>query len=160
MYKKYGDDLTWFTPLNYKNWFKHYGITNVIELEWWQEAMYQKSTKSVLSLSHIPILNKPINNPFDISNDDDKIVLSLCPSQHWCSRNMFKTDYRLWGSWVVRDCNFKYFFAGDTGYANIFKSIGQRYNNFDLSLIPIGAYKPRYLLNIFVNTFFKIYNEK
>ncbi|MGB0899674.1 MAG: MBL fold metallo-hydrolase, partial [Psychrobium sp.] len=38
------------------------------------------------------------------------------------------------------------FFAGDTGYSDDFKAIGQRFGYMDLSLIPIGAYEPRWFM--------------
>ena len=37
----------------------------------------------------------------------------------------------------------KIFYAGDTGYCDIFKEIGEEFGGFDLSVIPIGAYSPR-----------------
>ena len=39
------------------------------------------------------------------------------------------------------------FFAGDTGYsARHFRAIGERLGPFDLALIPIGAYEPRWFM--------------
>jgi L-ascorbate metabolism protein UlaG (beta-lactamase superfamily) len=38
------------------------------------------------------------------------------------------------------------FFAGDTGYSKDFKDIGERFPKMDLSLIPIGAYAPRWFM--------------
>lgn len=39
------------------------------------------------------------------------------------------------------------YFAGDTAYCpSLFKTIGDLYGPFDLSLIPIGAYKPRWFM--------------
>lgn len=40
----------------------------------------------------------------------------------------------------------RFWFAGDTGYCQVFKEIGQKYGPFDLSAIPIGAYEPRWFL--------------
>ena len=37
-------------------------------------------------------------------------------------------------------------FCGDTGYSNDFKEIGKRFPPMDLSLIPIGAYAPRWFM--------------
>jgi N-acyl-phosphatidylethanolamine-hydrolysing phospholipase D len=38
------------------------------------------------------------------------------------------------------------FFAGDTGYCSSFLEIGKKYGPFDVSLIPIGAYEPRWMV--------------
>ncbi len=38
-------------------------------------------------------------------------------------------------------------FAGDTGYSPDFRDIGARFGGFDLALIPIGAYAPRWFMH-------------
>ena len=43
----------------------------------------------------------------------------------------------------------KIFFGGDTGYADHFKKISNRYGPMDLSFIPIGAYAPRYFMKFY-----------
>lgn len=35
---KLGNSVIWYIPLGLKNWFLRRGVTNVIELDWWQEA--------------------------------------------------------------------------------------------------------------------------
>lgn len=50
----------------------------------------------------------------------------------------------LWGSWCILGPRYKFFFAGDTGYCDVFQQIGRVHGPFDLSAIPIGAYEPRY----------------
>jgi N-acyl-phosphatidylethanolamine-hydrolysing phospholipase D len=64
-------------------------------------------------------------------------------------RSLFDTNKALWGGYVVKNSNYKFYFAGDTGYTdeiNIFKQIGEQYGPFDLSAIPIGAYEPRWMM--------------
>jgi N-acyl-phosphatidylethanolamine-hydrolysing phospholipase D len=36
----------------------------------------------------------------------------------------------------------KIYFAGDTGYCELFPELYQEFKGFDLSLLPIGAYEP------------------
>ncbi len=36
----------------------------------------------------------------------------------------------------------KIYFAGDTGYCELFPELYQKFGGFDLSLLPIGAYEP------------------
>ena len=47
---------------------------------------------------------------------------------------------------VVKSPQQNLFFAGDTGYSKNFEEIGKRYGPMDLSLIPIGAYAPRWFM--------------
>jgi N-acyl-phosphatidylethanolamine-hydrolysing phospholipase D len=59
------------------------------------------------------------------------------------------TNKSLWGGYAIRSKNYRFYFAGDTGYTNnisIFKQIGKKYGPFDLSAIPIGAYEPRWMM--------------
>jgi N-acyl-phosphatidylethanolamine-hydrolysing phospholipase D len=41
---------------------------------------------------------------------------------------------------------FKLYFAGDTGYADLFHDIGELFSPIDLALLPIGAYDPRWFM--------------
>ena len=59
---------------------------------------------------------------------------------------MFDTNKTFWAGWVVKSPQQKFFFAGDTGHSKDFVEIGKRYGPMDLSLIPIGAYAPRWLM--------------
>ena len=67
------------------------------------------------------------------------------PVQHWSNRS-FNTNKTLWCGWVFENKNFKCIFVGDTGYSKDFVAIQQRFGHMDLSLIPIGAYAPRWFM--------------
>ena len=61
------------------------------------------------------------------------------------------TNQSLWGGYVVEANSGavprRMFCAGDTGYsAQHFKAIGEKFGPFDLALIPIGAYEPRWFM--------------
>jgi L-ascorbate metabolism protein UlaG (beta-lactamase superfamily) len=68
------------------------------------------------------------------------------PLQHFSGRTPFERNRTLWSGWVVEGQRGKVFFAGDTGYSPGFKEIGQRLGPIDVSLIPIGAYRPRWFM--------------
>ena len=104
-------------PLGMKEWFGNIGIkSGVIELDWWE------------------------------SHQVGGWKYHAVPVQHWSRRGLLDTNKVLWAGWVVEAPNKRLFFAGDTGYSKDFKVIGNRFKTMDLSLIPIGAYAPRWFM--------------
>ncbi|MEE2901904.1 MAG: MBL fold metallo-hydrolase [Myxococcota bacterium] len=115
-----GNSTKWCVPLGLKSWFKDIGVTNVVEFDWWDQ--------------------KEING----------IQVTATPSQHWSARGLFDRFDTLWAAWSVQVGAFKSWFAGDTGYNDVqFKEIGQKIGPFDLAMIPIGAYVPRWFMRDF-----------
>ncbi|KAL5109146.1 N-acyl-phosphatidylethanolamine-hydrolyzing phospholipase D [Taenia crassiceps] len=79
---------------------------------------------------------------------DSGVRLIFTPAQHWSGRNIFfDNDRSLWGSWTFVGPSHRVWFAGDTGYCEVFRSIGDRYGPIDVAAIPIGAYTPRDLMH-------------
>ncbi|GAA5843982.1 hypothetical protein JCM5353_000052 [Sporobolomyces roseus] len=96
-----------------------------------------------------------------------RITAEKC--QHFTGRGIFDRNDTLWASWVVENVTEnggggKVWFAGDTGYRSIprgvpieeedkyshcpaFQEIGKREGPFDFSMIPIGAYDPRWFMS-------------
>ena len=120
----------YFVPLGKKSWFTSkpytfdpFGIylkvdsNRVIEMNWFESSTLK--------------INK-------------NITLHFVPAQHWSVRLGNDEMKSLWGGWIIESKVSnrirKIFFAGDTGYCEIFKDIGIKYGEIDLSLIPIGAY--------------------
>src|SRR5262245_43799889 len=65
-------------------------------------------------------------------------VLFVCtPAQHGSGRTLFDQGHRLWASWAVIGSK-RFYFGGDTGYAEHFKEIGEELGPFDLAALPIG----------------------
>jgi L-ascorbate metabolism protein UlaG (beta-lactamase superfamily) len=105
-------------PLGLKAWFADLGITRVDEYDWWQET-----TEGPLSITFVPV-------------------------QHWSRRRLDDTNQTLWGGWVVEGEGMKLVHAGDAGYSKDFRDIGERLGPFDLAFIPIGAYAPRWFMQV------------
>lgn len=87
------------------------------ELDWWQSYQVAEGTR-----------------------------ISLAPAKHWSGRGLFDRMRALWGSFVVEHADQRVYFAGDSGYGPHFAQIAERYGAFDLSLLPIGAYEPRWFM--------------
>jgi len=100
--------------------------------------------------------------------DGKSIEIACTPCQHWANRTLTDKCKTLWASWAVIGKKQRVFFAGsfiyfyflsfflslltllyvgDTGYCSVFKKIGKKYGPFDVGLVPIGAYCPRYFMS-------------
>lgn len=74
------------------------------------------------------------------------LALTATPAQHFSARSPFDRDRTLWCGWSIATPSRRIFFAGDTGYHPEFPEIGRRLGPFDLALVPIGAYDPRWFM--------------
>lgn len=74
-----------------------------------------------------------------------KALQIVCtPAQHVSGRTLADGGHRLWSSWAVIGSK-RFYFAGDTGYAPHFETIGRILGPFDLAALPIGSYSPRFI---------------
>ena len=107
---------TIYAGLGNQDFLKGEGLTNVVELDWW-----------------------------DIRLEKDlKIVFT--PTQHFSGRGIFDREETLWGSYIIEGKSETIYFAGDTGYFPEFKEIGNRFPEIDVAILPIGAYEPRWFM--------------
>jgi L-ascorbate metabolism protein UlaG (beta-lactamase superfamily) len=65
---------------------------------------------------------------------------------HTARRGIWDTNRTLWGSYLVEFPEGGVYFAGDTAYGNHFKSVYDRFGAPKISLLPIGAYEPRWFM--------------
>lgn len=68
------------------------------------------------------------------------IQFTATPAQHFSGRHLNDGNATLWASWVIIDNNMRIFFSGDSGYFAGFKTIGERFGPFDITLMETGAY--------------------
>ena len=71
---------------------------------------------------------------------------TFTPTQHWSARGLADRNKSLWGGWFMSFPNFKSFHAGDSGYSKDFQDTQAKLGKPDLSLIPLGAYAPRWFM--------------
>lgn len=108
-------------PLGNARYLRDIKGIQTIELDWWQSTT--------------------------VKNNGQSAKITLVPAQHWSSRSLTDKRKALWGGYVIEADQTKIFFAGDSGYSKeIFSRIGETWNGLDLSLLPIGAYEPRWFM--------------
>ncbi len=114
--KKLGNSPKYFIPLKLGEWFHHQKITNYEEMDWWDASMFKG------------------------------IRMVSIPSQHFSRRTALDGNKTLWAGWVLETKRGKILFAGDTGYAPLFREIREKLGPMRLALLPIGSYRPRWFM--------------
>ncbi|MFT7022019.1 MBL fold metallo-hydrolase [Rhodococcoides yunnanense] len=71
------------------------------------------------------------------------ITITCTEARHFSGRGL-RRDLTQWASWAFAGPKHRVFFGGDTGYTVKFAEIGAKYGPFDLTLLPVGAYDPRW----------------
>jgi L-ascorbate metabolism protein UlaG (beta-lactamase superfamily) len=74
------------------------------------------------------------------------VTVHFTPARHFCRRGLFDYNRSLWGSFVIETSRGPLFFAGDTGYGVFFEHIYHRFGPMALAFVPIGAYRPRWMM--------------
>jgi N-acyl-phosphatidylethanolamine-hydrolysing phospholipase D len=123
--KAAGKKTLFIVPLGLKAWFNGIGIDSVVELDWWQH------------------------------HELKGVEFHLTPVQHWSARGVNDRSATLWGGWAVFGADFHWYYAGDTGYSRDFADTAKHFaprqtealgGGFDLALVPVGAYEPRWFM--------------
>lgn len=104
------------TPLANKHYLESAGITNIIELDWWQ------------------------------AHSINSVKITATPAQHWSKRTLFDANRALWSGFYIQGLQQSVFYAGDTAYQAHFKLVKERLGPPSVALLPIGAYKPQWFM--------------
>ncbi len=72
-----------------------------------------------------------------------ELTIHFLPANHNSGRSMYESRQTLWGGWLFEWNNKRVYFAGDSGYSDVFKDMRKRYGEFDICLMPISAYFQR-----------------
>ena len=160
-----------FVPLGNKKWFKACAIEHCTELDWWDEVDFTltaSSSREEKKRTSVSSADEP-GRPAPTSEDSITARISCLPCQHISARSIHDRAATLWASWAVSSGSRNVYFAGDTGYRSVPKSsdgkddwaneysklphcpafadVGKLRGPFDLGLIPIGAYMPRWIMS-------------
>lgn len=115
--RRLGNKPRYWVPGGLSPWLRKRGYMQCRELQWWEKA--------------------PMG---------DDVEIHCVPAQHFAARSPFDRNQTHWCGWVIRHRSRQLYFAGDTGYSPVFKEIGNQFGPMDISLIPIGAYRPQWLM--------------
>lgn len=108
-----------YTSLGISQFLKQNGIETGVDMDWWDEIRF-----------------------------NDTVKITCVPAQHFSGRGTVDRNATLWSGFVVSSTvSGNMYFAGDSGYGEFFKEIGQKFGKMRLSLIPIGAYKPIWFMS-------------
>ncbi len=105
------------TPLGNKKILEKAGARKVVELDWWQSTTLPGGA-----------------------------ILHMAQVQHWSARTLFDTNESLWGGFVLQANRLQIYFGGDSGYGPHYQETFKRFGAMDVSLLPIGAYEPRWFM--------------
>ena len=95
--------------------------------------------KHLLSWGILPekIISK---NWSDTLQVNDKVEIITTPAHHFSGRLIFDNNKTLWASFVIKSKNHSVYFGGDSGFFKGYKTIGEKYGPFEITILPIGAY--------------------
>jgi len=110
----------WVCPLKLGPAVRALGARTVHELDWWASAA--------------------------LATAGGELTVTGVPAQHFSGRTPFDRDATLWCGYALAGGGRRVLFAGDTGLHPEFARIGETCGPFDVALMPIGAYDPRWFM--------------
>lgn len=162
-----------FVGLGLASWFRDSGVQNVTEMDWWEDVKVEVAFEEGTRKKEDKDESVDGGAGDAAAATTATATISCLPAQHTSSRYGYDQNKTLWCSWAVASGGKSVFFGGDTGYRAVpalapgeteddyhfsdkyahlphnpaFADVGALRGPFDLGLIPIGAYQPRYLFS-------------
>lgn len=130
------------------NHYDHLDKTSILKIF---EKQKDKPPQLIAPLGNKKLFEKwEIPNSIDLDWGDEfkfaNLSFHLEPCRHWSARGLFDRMKTLWGAFVIKSTQGNIYFAGDTGYGEHFLKSEKKFGPMRLSLLPIGAYAPRWFM--------------
>ncbi len=79
---------------------------------------------------------------------NEEVSVSLDKIQHWSARGFLDKNKALWAAFVIHTPDGGIYFIGDAGYGDgaLFREAAEKYSPLRLSIIPVGAFEPRWFM--------------
>jgi L-ascorbate metabolism protein UlaG (beta-lactamase superfamily) len=75
------------------------------------------------------------------------VTIHCVPAAHFSARHLFDRNRTLWCGYVIESRERVIYFAGDTAFSEHFERIRESFGSPDLSLLPVGAFRPRWFMS-------------
>jgi len=113
-----------------------------------------------LALAHKAKLITPLGNAHHAKGHDVKeldwhetythgtLKVTALPALHWSKRSLSDTNKSLWAAFMIETESGSIYFGADTGFGTgeTFREARHLFGSPRLSLLPIGAYEPRWFM--------------
>jgi L-ascorbate metabolism protein UlaG (beta-lactamase superfamily) len=113
-----------YTSLGNARRLRGFGVRDVIEMDWWQEAQHESGVR-----------------------------ITCTPAQHFSGRTPWDRDATLWCGFALTPPESTppkhgnaIFFAGDTGLGPHIAEVAERFPHPRLAMLPIGAFRPEWFM--------------
>lgn len=147
--QRFGTELEWCAPTGYAPMLRKWGASRITELDWYETTTLSAASRA----TDVGDLEPRVSGQDGSRGSDagegqagEPVEVTFLPAQHWSARSPFSRNRRLWGSWAVRAGERSVYFGGDSGWFPEYGEIGKHAGPFDLVLLPIGAYAPRWFM--------------
>ncbi len=106
----------WVVPLGVGRYLRAWGVRDIMEADWWQQVWIAG------------------------------VQLMATPARHFSARRIRDRNASLWCGWAFEANGLRGWFAGDSAYHPDFGAVGAEAGPFELVMLPIGAYDPRWFM--------------
>ena len=108
----------WIVPLGLAAYVRPWGVKEIVELDWWAQCVV------------------------------GALRVTATPARHMSARRAGDRNQTLWCGFAIESGSTGVYFAGDTAYHPEFGEIARQCGPFDFVMIPIGAYEPRWFMQM------------